>query len=265
MAKSEPKTRATPRRRGILGGAEVRPSGPILVASAVVGCLALSALLTLEILPAPVVGFAGRAIVVGDISERDEKAPTALAIADPQATENLRREAVEKSPVVYDFDDNRRAELRERIAKAFTAARAALAPAARADGGRAAAAHAGDGVPRVTRLRDTGARRSRSSISRRPSSRPPTSSCVVQLVESVSARMIVDELAEFERHLEARTVVVRDLGSGNERALKSAQRVLTAETARAQLERGAELRSRARRRPRARRSCRSRRRSCART
>jgi hypothetical protein len=130
VAKSEPKTRSIPRRRGILGGAEVRPSGPILVASAVVGCLALSALLTLEILPAPVVGFAGRPIMVGDISERDEKAPTRLVIADPQATESLRREAVEKSPVVYDFDDNRAAEVRERIGKAFAAARAAQAPAA---------------------------------------------------------------------------------------------------------------------------------------
>jgi hypothetical protein len=72
----------------------------MLLASAVLGCLALSALLTLEILPAPAVGFAGRPIAVGDISERDEKAPSALTIADPQATETLRREAVEKSPVV---------------------------------------------------------------------------------------------------------------------------------------------------------------------
>ena len=239
MAKPEPKTRPMPRRRGILGGAEVRPSGPILVASALLGCLVLSVLLTLEILPAPVVGFAGRAIAVGDISERDEKAPTALVIADPQATENLRREAVEKSPVVYDFDDNRAGEVRERIGKAFAAARAARVPVA--------APPAGDAPPRTPATAFREALGSESPVPdvsiqylEKTKFSASDEQLVVQLVESVSARMIVDELAEFERHLEARTVVVRDLGSGNERALKSAQRVLTAETARAQLERGAE-------------------------
>ncbi len=240
MAKSEPKARATPRRRGILGGAEVRPSGPLLVASAVVGCLVLSALLTHEIQPAPVIGFAGRAIAVGDISERDEKAPSALMSADPQATETLRREAVEKSPVVYDFDDNRAAEVRERIAKAFAAARASLAPAA--------VPPAGDAPPRTpaAAFRESlGSETPVPDLSVQYLEKTGFSTndeqLVVQLVESVSARMIVDEMAEFERHIDARTVVVRDLGSGNERTLKSAQRVLTAESARAQLERGAEL------------------------
>ncbi len=240
MAKPEAKGRAAPRRRGILGGAEVRPSGPMLLASAVAGALVLSALLTLEILPAPAVGFAGRPIAVGDISERDEKAPSALTIADPQATENLRREAVAKSPAVYDFDDNRAAEIRERIGKAFSAARAALAPAPAPAGGEA--------PPRTTAaaFRETlGSETPVPDVSLQYLEKTRFSSederWVVQLVESVSARMVVDETAEFERQIEARVVVVRDLGSGNERTLKNAQRVLTAESARAALERASEI------------------------
>jgi len=239
VPKAEGKGRAAPRRRGILGGAEVRPSQPILLASAVAGCLVLSALLTLEMLPAPAVGFGGRPIAVGDISERDEKAPSALTIADPQATANLRREAVEKSPAVYDFDDNRAAEVRERVAKAFAAARAALVPAPAASGietpPRSAATAFRETLGAETPVPDVAIQyleKSRFSAE--------DEKLVEQLVETVAARMIVDDTAEFERHMEARMVVVRDLGSGNERALKSAQRVLTAESARAQLERVSE-------------------------
>jgi len=236
VAKPEAKGRATPRRRGVLGGAEVRPSGPMLLASAVAGCLALSALLTLEILPVPAVGFAGRAISVGDISERDEKAPSALTIADPQATETLRREAVEKSPVVYDFDDNRPAEVRERIAKAFSAARAALVPAA-APAASDAPARSPAAVFRETLGSETPVPDVSVQYLEKTRFSAADEQPVAQLVEAVSARMIVDETAEFERHIEARAVVVRDLGSGNERTLKSAARVLTAEGARAALER----------------------------
>ena len=236
MAKPEPKLRATPQRRGILGGAEVRPSGPKLLGSAVVGSLVLSALLTLEILPAPTVGFAGRPIAVGDISDRDEKAPSALTIADPQATESLRREALEKSPAIYDFDDNRAAEMRERISKAFSAARAALAPAV--------SPSVSDGTPRSSgaAFREAlGAETPVPDIALQYLEKTRFSAAderlVEGLVESVSMRMIVDETAEFERQMEARVVVVRDLGTGNERKLKSAQRVLTAESARAAVER----------------------------
>jgi len=236
VAKPEPKLRATPQRRGILGGAEVRPSGPKLLGSAVVGSLVLSALLTLEILPAPTVGFAGRPIAVGDISDRDEKAPSALTIADPQATESLRREALEKSPAIYDFDDNRAAEMRERISKAFSAARAALAPAV--------SPSVSDGTPRSSgaAFREAlGAETPVPDIALQYLEKTRFSAAderlVEGLVESVSMRMIVDETAEFERQMEARVVVVRDLGTGNERKLKSAQRVLTAESARAAVER----------------------------
>lgn len=236
MAKGDGKPRTTPRRTGILGGAEVRPSGPALFASALAGCLVLSALLTLEILPAPAAGITGRMPESGEISERDEKAPFALSIVDPQATDKLRREAVEKSPIVYDFDDNRPAVVRDHVAKAFAAARVALAPP-------------------LTPLAPDAPPRSPANAFREalgPESPVPDASmqyleksafsaaderAVVQLVDSVSARMIVDEAADFERNLESRTVVVRDLGSGNERSLKSSQRVLTAESARAQIER----------------------------
>ena len=238
MAKPEAKGRAAPRRTGILGGADVRPSGPMLFASALGSCLLLSALLTLEILPAPAVGLAGRPVAVGDISERDEKAPSALTIVDPLATESLRREAIEKSPVVYDFDDNRPAVLRERITKAFSAARAARVPAA--------ARPATEPPPRspAAAFRETlGPETPVPDVSLQYLEKTGFSAederLLVQLVESVSARMIIDETAEFERHIEARTVVVRDLGSGNERALKSNPRLLSAESARAQVDRTA--------------------------
>ena len=238
MPKGEAKPRATPRRTGILGGAEVRPSGPALFASALAGCLVLSALLTLEILPAPAAGITGRLPETGEISERDEKAPFALSIPDPQATDKLRREAVEKSPIVYDFDDNRPAVVRDHIAKAFAAARVALSPPI--------ATPAPDAPP------STPANAFRDALG--PESPVPDTSIqylektgfsaedervLLQLVDSVSARMIVDEASDFERNLDSRTVVVRDLGSGNERTLKTSQRVLTAESARAQIERSA--------------------------
>jgi hypothetical protein len=208
----------------------------MLIASAVLGALVLSALLTLEILPAPAVGFAGRPIVIGDISERDEKAPSVLTIADPQATENLRREAVEKSPAVYDFDDNRAGEVRERIAKAFSAARAALAPAA-SPAVSEAPPRSSAAAFRETLGSETPVPDASLQYLEKTGFSAEDERFVVQLVESVSSRMIVDETAEFERQIEARVVVVRDLGSGNERTLKSAQRVLTAESARASLER----------------------------
>jgi putative nucleotidyltransferase with HDIG domain len=234
VAKPEAK-RKTPRRTGLLGGSDVITSAPLLVASAVIGCLLLSALLTLEILPSPAMGLAGRVPIVGEISERDEKAPSAVAIVDPQATEKLRREAVEKSPVVYDFDDNRPAVVRERIAKAFTSARAALVPppaplpvdAGLPTAGAAfrEALGAETPVPDVSLgyLEKTGFTTEDERL-------------LVQLVEAVSARMIVDDSAEFERNLETRTVLVRDLGSANERTLKSNARMLTAESARAQVD-----------------------------
>jgi hypothetical protein len=59
---------------------------------------------------------------------------------------------------------------------------------------------------------------------------------VVQLVESVSADR--GRNGEFDRHAEARTVVVRTSVRATS-AREERQRVLTAETARAQLERSA--------------------------
>ncbi|MBM4337471.1 MAG: HDIG domain-containing protein [Deltaproteobacteria bacterium] len=239
MAKAEAKPRAAPQRRGILGGLEVRPSGPVLLASALAGCLLLSALLTLEVAPTSSAGRGGRPIAVGDISERDEKAPTAITVSDPQATEKLRREAVEKSPTVYDFDENRASALRESIAKAFAAARAALAQAPPKPVDESALRS-----PAAVFVETLGGKAPvpEPSLRHLEKSGFPVDDerIVAQLVESVSARMIVDETAEFERHVQAGTVLVRDLGSGNERALKSPQRVLSAEGVREQLERSSE-------------------------
>jgi cyclic-di-AMP phosphodiesterase PgpH len=231
------RTRAT-QRRAILGGAEVRPSGPLLFAGAVVGSLVLSALLTLEILPSPVVGVA-RVPEVGDISERDEKAPFAISVVDPQASEALRREAIEKAPILYDFDDTRGAALREMIAKAFAAARATPPPGP-APGERT------EPPPRTPGqvFRETlGPERliPDASLAYLEQTRfsPDDERLLVQLLESASGRMIVDDTAEFERNAEARTVVVRDISTGTERTLKTGKAVLTAESARSLLDKAA--------------------------
>jgi putative nucleotidyltransferase with HDIG domain len=220
-------------RRAILGGAEVRPSGPLLLVGAVIGSLVLSALLTLEILPAPVVGLANRLPQVGEISERDEKAPFALTIVDPAATENLRREAVDKSPILYDFDDTRPDALRDTIAKAFAAARAAPPPA---PPGTEPAPRTPSQVFRDTLGPDRPVPDASLTYLEQTRFSPDDERLLAQLVDTASGRMIVDDTAEFERNVEARTVVVRDISSGVERTLKSAKTVLTAESARAVLD-----------------------------
>ncbi len=96
-----------------------------LIAAGVGASLLLSALLTLSLLPDPGVPSGVRTAQVGDISDRDYKAPTAITILDEEATEQLHREAVENAPVVYDFDEGRLATLTERLGIAFGAAREA--------------------------------------------------------------------------------------------------------------------------------------------
>ena len=216
--------------------AEERAGGPTLLVGALAASLVLSALLTLEILPA-VGGLAVGVPAPGDIADHDEKAPFAMNVVDPVATERLRREASDAAPLVYDFDDKRSGALRESIAQAFAAARAVRPPA------RGAAPDPNARTPGSVFRESLG-----------PDVQIPDASLawvekggfslqeqsfVLQLVEPIASRMIVDDAADLEHQAEARSVVVRDLGSGNERTLKAGTHVLTTEAARAQMERAA--------------------------
>ena len=68
---------------------------------------------------------------------------------------------------------------------------------------------------------------------------PDDERLVQQLVEPVAARMVVDDAVDFDRQADARTVVVRDIGSGSERTLKPSPHVLTDDSARTLVERNA--------------------------
>jgi hypothetical protein len=215
------------------GLAEWRASGPALIAGALAACFVLSALLTLEILPAPGGGLAIGMPEVGDIADHDEKAPFALTIVDPQATERLRREASDAAPFVYDFDDKRASQLHDLVTAAFAAARAARGAQPGPDGKvRTPAAAFRETLGADVDVPDV-------SITHLERANFPADDerLLLQLVEGVSGRMIVDDTGDFDRQAEARSVVVRDLGSGNERTLKPNSHVLTAESARGQVER----------------------------
>ena len=217
--------------------------GVPLFVGALAASLVLSGLLTLEILPSPIGGLTVGMPEAGDIADHDEKAPFALTIVDPLATERLRREASDSAPAVYDFDDKRPAVLRESVAAAFAAARAVRAtPPPK----RGAPPPPPDAVVR------TPASAFREALG--PDVQVPEVSIahlektgfaaederlLLQLVEGTAARMILDDTSDFERRTESRSVVVRDLGSGTERALKSNGHVLSTEAARAQVERNA--------------------------
>jgi len=197
----------------------------------------LSSLLTLEILPAPVGGLAAGMPEVGDIADHDEKAPFALNVVDPVATERLRRESGDSAPLVYDFDDKRSGALRDSIVGAFAAARSVRPPprgAPQDPEARTPASAFREALGPDAQLPDASvAGLERSGFSQQEQT------LVLELVEPVAARMIVDDAADLEHQSESRTVVVRDLGSGNERMLKPGTHVLTLEAARGQIERTA--------------------------
>jgi len=224
------------------GVPEERLGGPALLVGALVASLVLSTLLVLEILPAPLGGLAAGMPAAGDIADRDEKAPFALTIVDPQATERLRREASDSAALVYDFDDKRPATLRDSIAGAFAAARAArpAAPPARSSAQAEASPRTSVAAFRETLGPDVQIPDASLAYLDRTGFSLEDEKLVTQLVESVSARMIVDDAADLEHQTESRTVVVRDIGSGNERTLKPTPHVLTVESARAQIEHSAE-------------------------
>jgi len=222
-----------------------RAGGWPLIAGGLVASLAVSALLTLEILPAPVGGLAAGMPEVGDIADHDEKAPFALAIVDPLATERLRREASDSAPVIYDFDDKRAALVREGLGSAFIAARNTRKPAPVKRGAAPAQPDTDVRTPSSAFREALGPDVQIPDVSlahlERTSFSGEDEKLLMQLVEATAGRMIIDDTADFDRHVESRTVLVRDLGSGNERPLRPNQQVLTTDAARAQVERNGQF------------------------
>jgi len=222
---------------------DLRVGGWPLVAGAVAACFVLSALLTLELLPAPVGGLAAGMPQPGDIADHDEKAPFALNIVDPLATERLRREAGDAAPIVYDFDDKRAGALHDGIASASATARLARGAPATPRGAQAPPADAATRTPSSAFRDALGADVEVPDASlaylERTGFAPDDERLVQQLVEPVAARMVVDDAVDFDRQADARTVVVRDIGSGSERTLKPSPHVLTDDSARTLVERNA--------------------------
>ena len=210
--------------------AGARPSRRLLL-SALGASLLLAALLSLEFLelgPAP---LGGGLPLEGEIADRSIKAPADIEVPDRAATVELQRAAAEQAPVIYDFDERRAAALRASVKEAFAAARAggtgeggdAKSPAA------AFSAALGDEFELPERARtllvDGGfAERDERALK--------------SLVVPVIGRMIVDDKAELERRAEARSVIVREIGSETDQRLSSPEAVLGLEAARAEVGEG---------------------------
>jgi len=64
---------------------------------------------------------------VGDVADRNIKAPRDLLIEDEEATLKKRQEAVEEAPVVYDFDEHVATEALKRLRQAFASMRQSIA------------------------------------------------------------------------------------------------------------------------------------------
>lgn len=227
MARGKRKSPVLSRRRRV--GPRLLERGPALLILGAAASLALSALLTLDLLTPWPGGITGGVPEVGDPADRSYQSPADLTVVDHRATEERRRAALEQAPVVYDFDDRWGAELRERVAAAFAAARAALAPvAAEGEGGPtpleafAAELPLEQGIPeRAARLLD------------RAEYSSETQADVMRMLRPALARIIVDDFSEFRRRTEKRKVVVRELASGKEpHVLEATAAVLSPDAAR---------------------------------
>jgi putative nucleotidyltransferase with HDIG domain len=207
----------------------------MLVAGAVATCLLLAALLTPGLFGLGPAGFAGGVPRPGEIADRSYKAPADITILDRQATEELRRGAIEQAPVVYDYDERRSATAREQIRQAFLAGREAAARAPEEGGGdprdafrQAIPDERGELPQESVRL-----------LSERGFDVEDERG-LLRLVGQGSTHMILDDKAELERHAEKRVVVVREIGSGTERPLGPDDRVFSLDEARAKARNAAE-------------------------
>jgi putative nucleotidyltransferase with HDIG domain len=172
---------------------------------------------------------------VAEIADRSYKAPADLEILDREATEQLRRAAIDQAPLVYDFDDRRTEAVRERVETAFVAARRAQARAPEEAGPSPQEAFAQEFGNREEVIPEESL-----ALLGRNGFRPADEIIFVQLVSGVSTRMIVDDKAELERHTGKRVVVVRELGSGEERRLGTEDQLVSLEEARQQVRKAAE-------------------------
>jgi len=223
------------------GGGKSKPGAPApprsnrreLVIAALGASLVLSALLTLDVLPT---GGTGRIPRLGEIADRSYKAPSEIRIVDEAATKEHRRAAAEQAVLVYDFDERRRSVLQERVVAAFGNARTALEDTSTEEGGKPDPARVfGETLGEETEVPD-------SVIQQLEKSQfdPAQQALLLQLISPVVSRMIVDDASQFERQIEKRTVVVRELGSGNEQILSEEDTVLTLSSARELLREDAE-------------------------
>jgi putative nucleotidyltransferase with HDIG domain len=176
-------------------------------------------------------GGHGRIPQVGEISDRDHKAPEDLEIVDEQATEVLRKDAIEQAPAVYDFDPRRGPELRRRVSQAFAAARLSLSAEPGDEGGAAApapgaafeAALGQEFAIEPATLDALAAQQFSSTDEQR----------MIEMVAPLARRLIVDDSGQLARQVEKRHVVISDLGAeGETRPLKAPDSVLSVDAAR---------------------------------
>ncbi|MFQ5515156.1 MAG: HD family phosphohydrolase [Myxococcota bacterium] len=221
MAKQEAKPRKPAARGAVLSAKP--PSPRELLFWGLLTSVVLSLLLTQGVLP---LRFGPGIPEPGDIADRSYKAPGDIRIVDQEATAKVRRAAAEHAPLVYDFDERQRSVLRERVSAAFAAARAA---AQATTGGETAAVS-----PAAAFLEALGEEELPEAAIRFLAEQgfsPEHEARLLQLLARVSGTMIVDDAAEFERATD-RTLIVRELGSGEERRLEEKSRVLTPDSAR---------------------------------
>lgn len=217
-------------------GVERRRTRHRLTALAAASSLLVAALLTLDVFPRGPVGFGGRLPVAGQIAERSYKAPSDVSILDVAATEELRRAALGEAPAVYDFDERRATTVADQVHAAFRAGREAAAQEPE-EGGveqRSLAAFRAAFEGEVDLPEDA-----LEGIASR-SFQPRDEADLVAVVAPVLSRMISSEPDEFERQLERRAVIVRDIGSGIERRPAAGVRALSVEKALDDLRKGAE-------------------------
>jgi putative nucleotidyltransferase with HDIG domain len=199
----------------------------LMSAIAVGASLVLAAILTIELLPVGPLPMRGGLPEEGEIAEVSYKAPADIRIVDRDATEELRRAAVEQAPAIYDFDERRALAMTEQIRAGFQAARAAVpAEGSEEEPGDPVAAF------REALAEDLELGDEQVAVLERRGFAPDDEHAVLSTFGSVAARMIVDDHEEFLRQIDKRPVVVRDLGSGRERRLSGPESVLGIEAAR---------------------------------
>ena len=228
------------RRETLRGSSAALASNPrrAILLLAIFASFLISALFTVDLFTAGPAGIGGRLPTVGDISDRSHKSPFDITLVDEAATTEQSRVALERAPVVYDFDERAGGDLRERIRTAFVAGRSAEV-AEPAEG----AASPVD--PALAFRESLGAAEGlpNDSIDRLVASKFDLrhQSGLIRLQEPLVSRMIVADLAELEKHGEKRIGVVRELGSGEERRLPEKSQVLDTSGAR-KIVRGASAR-----------------------